>query len=246
MLRDIIPVVEPFLDDDAHQAKCQSRVRARLNGNVPVSGLGRACAIGIDDHQPRAVAPCFFDEGPQVNVIAVDIRRPRDDVFCVAEVFRVRAQLFPVHRDDGIGACSRAYSAIQARGAKPVEEASIHGAITEHGHVPGIGVGKDGLRTVFLCDAPQSFRDQVQCLIPADGFEDVSLAAVRHFPFCRSGPAPHGVEQPRRRVDPIQIFGHLGTKKAASDRMRGVALHARGLTLFIDGYQNSARIRAIV
>ena len=187
MLGDIIPVVEPFLDDDVHQAKRQGRVRARLDGDMPVSGAGGAGAVWVDDHQPRAVAPCFFDEGPQVNVIAVDIRGPRDDVPGMAEMFRVGAQLFPVDRYQGIAARGRADRAIEPRGAEPVKEAAIHGPIAEHTHRSRVGVGQDGLRTVLLGDVPQPFRDQVQCLIPADGFEDIGLVAGGHSPFGCSG-----------------------------------------------------------
>ena len=181
-----------------------------------------------------------------MDIIAVDIRGPRDDVTGMAEVFRVCAQLCPVDRDDGVGACSRADRAIELRGAEPVKEAAIHGAIAEHPHRSRVGVGQDGLRTVLLGNESQPFRDQVQGLVPADAFEDVSLAAVGHFPFGCSGPAAHGVEQPRGRIDPIQIFGDLAAEKAASDRMLRIALHPRGHSRFIDRHQNGARIRAIV
>ena len=127
-----------------------------------------------------------------------------------------------------------------------MKEPAIHGPISQHTHVPGIGVGQDRLRTMLLCDRPQTFRDQVECFVPADGFEDLCLAAVGHLPFRRSGPAPHGLEQPCRRIDPVQIFGHLATQEAARNRMCRVALDPRSLTELVDGYKNGARIRAIV
>ena len=190
---------------------------------------GGAGAVGVDDHQPGAVAARFFDKGPQVNVIAVDIRGPGDDVPGMAEVFRVGAQLFPVDRYQGIAARGRADGAIEPRGAEPVKEAAIHGAIAEHADGPGVGVGQDGLRTVLLGNDSQPFRDQVQGLVPADAFEDVSLAAVGHSPFRRSSSAAHGIEQPRGRIDTIQILGDLAAEKAARDRMLRVTLHPRGL-----------------
>ena len=229
MLGNIIPVVEPFFDDDAHQAERQSRVRAGLDGDVPVGHAGGAGEVGVDDHQPGALAARFFDEGPQVNVIAVDIRGPGDDVPGMAEVFRVCAQLFPIDRYQGIAACSGADGAIELRGAEPMKEAAIHGAIAEHTHGPRVGIGQDGLRTVLLGDQPQPFRDQVQCLVPADAFEGISLAAGGHSPFGCSGSAAHGVEQPRGRIDAIQILGDLAAEKAAGHRMRRITLHPRGL-----------------
>ena len=127
-----------------------------------------------------------------------------------------------------------------------MKEAAIHGAIAKHAHVSRIGIGQDGLRTMLLCDRAQTFRDQVECLVPADGFEDLCLAAGGHFPFRRAGPAPHRMQKPRRRINPVQILGHLGTQKAARHRMRRVALDPRSLTGLVDGYQNGARVRAIV
>jgi hypothetical protein len=113
VLGDIIAVVEPFLDDYVHEAKCQSRVRARLDRDVPVSGLGSAGSIWVDNHQSRAIAACFLDEGPKVNVIAMDIRSPGNDVTGMAEVFRVGAEFFPIDRHQGIAAGSCADGAIE-------------------------------------------------------------------------------------------------------------------------------------
>ena len=41
----------------------------------------------------------------------------------------------------------------------------------------------------------QTFRDQVECLVPSDGFEDFCLAAVGHLSLRRAGPASHGLEK---------------------------------------------------
>src|ERR1700729_2175972 len=98
---------------------------------MPVGHACRTSAEWVDNHQPGALAPCFFDEGPQVNVIAVDIRGPRDDVPGMAEVFRIRAQLRPVDRYKGTPACRRTERAIELRGAEPVKEPAIHGPIAE-------------------------------------------------------------------------------------------------------------------
>src|ERR1700734_1881684 len=99
----------------------------------------------VDNHQPGALAPCFFDEGPQMNVIAVDIRGPRDDVPGMAEVFRIRSQLRPVDGYEGIAACRRTDRAVELRGAEPVKEPAIHGPIAEDPHRPRVGIGQDGL-----------------------------------------------------------------------------------------------------
>src|ERR1700734_3095861 len=122
VLRHVVLIVQTFLDEDAHQPEGQSRVRAWLNGDVPVRHSGSACAVGVDHYQLRTVAPCFLDEGPEVNVVAVDIRTPRDDVPRMVEVFRGGAQLFPVDRFQSIAAGSGTDGAIELRGAEPVKE----------------------------------------------------------------------------------------------------------------------------
>src|SRR6202035_468965 len=107
---------------------------------MPVGDLGSAGSVWIDDHESCALAACFLDEGPKVNVIAVNIRSPGNDVLRMAEVFWVCAQLFPIDRHQGIAAGSCADGAIEPRCAQPVKEPAIHGAVTKHTHVPGIGV----------------------------------------------------------------------------------------------------------
>ncbi len=111
---DVVAVVEPFFDDEAHHAKRQSRIGAGLNGNVPVSGAGGAGSIGINHDESGAITACFFDEGPEVNVITVNVCRPGDDVLCMAEMFRVGAQLFSVDRNKGVSAGGGADGAIKA------------------------------------------------------------------------------------------------------------------------------------
>ena len=148
---------------------------------MPVGDLGSAGSVWIDHHEFGAIAACFLDEGPQVNVIAMDIRGPGNDVTGMAEVFRVRAELLSIDRHQGIAAGSCADGAIEPRGAQPMKEPAIHGPIAQHTHVPGIGVGQDGLRTMLLCDRAQAFRDQLECLVPPNRFEDLRLAAVGAF-----------------------------------------------------------------
>src|SRR4051794_24406941 len=89
---NIIAVIKSLFDNDPHKTERQSSVSPRLNGDVPVGDLGSAGSVGIDDHEFGAIATRFLDEGPQVNVIAMDIRSPGNDVLRMAEVFRVRAE----------------------------------------------------------------------------------------------------------------------------------------------------------
>ena len=88
---DVVAVIKIFFNDEAHHAKRQSRIGTGLNGNVPVSGAGGAGSIRVDHYQSCAVTACFFNEGPEVNVIPVNVCRPGNDVFGMAEVFRISA-----------------------------------------------------------------------------------------------------------------------------------------------------------
>ena len=92
----------------------------------------------------------------------------------------------------------------------------------------------------------QPFRDYVQGLVPADAFEGVSLAAVGCSPFGRSSSAAHRVEQPRGRIDTIQILGDLAAEKAAGHGMIRITLHPCGHSRFIDRHQNGAGVRTVV
>ena len=213
---------------------------------MPVGHACRTSEEWVDNHQPGALAPCFFDEGPQVNVIAMDIRGPRNDVSGMPEMFRVRAQLCPVDRNEGIAACRRTDRAVELRGAQPVKEPAIHGPIAEHPHRPRVGIGQDGLRTVLLGNPPQPLGDQVQGLVPADAFEGVRLVAGGRSPFGCSGSATHGVEQPRGRIHTIQILGDLAAEKTARHRMIRITLHPCSHARFIDRHQNGAGVRTVV
>ena len=78
-----------------HHAQRQRGVRARTDWQMPVRDARGPCAIWIDDDQLRAMPPRLFDEWPQVNVVAVNVRRPRDDVLRMPELFRLGADFAP-------------------------------------------------------------------------------------------------------------------------------------------------------
>ena len=140
---DVVLIVEAVADDDMHHAQRESRVGAGIDRNVPVRGAGGACGVGIDDDELCAVAAGFFDEGPEVDVIAVDIGGPGEDELRVREGFGVGAELAAVNGDEGLAAGFGANGAIELRGAETVEEAAIHGAVAELADGAGIGVGQD-------------------------------------------------------------------------------------------------------
>jgi hypothetical protein len=77
---DVAGIVQALMDDDVHHAQGQGRVRTRIDGQIPIRTGGGAGAIRIDDHQLRAPAAGLGDERPKVDVVAMDVRGPGDDV----------------------------------------------------------------------------------------------------------------------------------------------------------------------
>jgi len=245
-LGNVVAIIKPFFDDETHHAQRQGCVSTGLNGDMPVSSAGSASSIGINHYEPGAITACFFDERPQVNVITVNVRRPRDDVSGVAEVFRVSAQFFPVDRNQGVGAGGCTDGAIETGGAEAMKKASIHGSIAQHPHVSCVGVREDGLWSVLFGYDLQPICDQVQCFVPADALEGFRFAAGGPSAFGCSGFPPHGIKQARGRVNAIQVLGDFGTEEAAGHGMRRIALHAGRLPQLVDGYENGAGVWAVM
>ena len=73
----------------------------------------------------------LFHERPQVNIVAVDVCAPRNDVLRVPKLFRLSTDLLPVDRDDRIAAGGRTNRSQQLRGAHSMEEPHVHRAAIE-------------------------------------------------------------------------------------------------------------------
>src|SRR3954470_22641078 len=98
---------------------------------MPVGAGGGAGAVRVDDNQLRALAPGFFNERPQMNVVSVNVRGPRDDVLGMAELLWVGANIHAVNRLHPGGSCLGTNISVQLRRAQPVKEPPIHGAVAE-------------------------------------------------------------------------------------------------------------------
>ncbi len=141
----IIGVVQPLVDDDMHHAQRQRRVGPRIDGQVPVRAGRGAGAVRINHHQLGAFAARFRDERPQMDVVAVDIRAPRDDVARVRELLRIGAHL---DADNGIQprlARRRADVAGQLRSSQAMKEAPVHGCAIERAQRAPVGVRQNRL-----------------------------------------------------------------------------------------------------
>ena len=168
---DVIGVEKIFVDDDVHQAERESGIGAGMDRQVPIGALRGARAIGIDDHQLRALAASFCDEGPEMNVVAVNIRAPGDDVARMHKLFRLGAKLDANHRFQAFFASTGADAALQLRSAQAVEETAVHGSAVERAQGSAVRVGQDGFAAVFGNDPAQAMRDLVESLVPGNAFK---------------------------------------------------------------------------
>ncbi len=148
---DVGAIFKAFVEDDVHHAQGQRGVGAGADGDVPVGERGGTGAIGIDDDEARARAAGLLDHGPQVHVVAVDVRAPGEDEFGEAEILGGRAQLLSVDQVPGLAAGFRTDGAVKAAGAQAVKEAAVHGPVAEHG---------DGASRSYTAE---STRDRVRC-----------------------------------------------------------------------------------
>src|SRR5208282_2546109 len=127
--------------------------------------------VGIDDDQLRAFAASLFDEGPEMNVVAVNIRSPGDDVARMRKLLRLGAELDANHRFQAFFAGGGADAALQLRSAQAVEETAVHGSAVERPQRASVRVGQDGFAAVFGNDPAQTVRNFVQSLVPGDALK---------------------------------------------------------------------------
>src|SRR4029077_1932092 len=111
--RDVVGVEKILVDDDVHQAEGESGIGARIDRQIPVSQLCSARAVRIDDDQLRALVASLFDEGPEMNVVPVNIRAPGDDVARLRKLFRLGTELDANHRFQAFFASGGTDAALQ-------------------------------------------------------------------------------------------------------------------------------------
>ena len=154
--RDVIGVKKIFADDDVHHAQGERGIGAGIDGQIPVGALRGARAVRVDDDQLRAFAASFFDEGPEMNVVAVNVRGPGDDVARMRKLFRLGAEF---DADDGLQAGFAgvgADGALQLRSAQAVKETAVHGSAVERAESASVGIGQDSFGAVFGDDAVEA------------------------------------------------------------------------------------------
>src|SRR5262245_35523795 len=117
-----------------------------------------------------------------------------------------------------------------------MEEPAIHARAVQISHGAGVAVGQNRFGTESSGDGGEAFGDGVEGLLPTASLE---------APFTLCPPPAHGIEQPLRRVDPLEITRHFATKKAARYGMIGVAADPHGAAV-LDLELHRARVGTIV
>ncbi len=206
---------------------------------------GGARAVGVDHDEPRAVAPRLLDHGPEMDVVAVDVRAPGQDQLRKAEVFGRRAKFFAVDQVPCLPARLGTDGAVELAGAQAVKEAPVHGAVAEHADGSRVAVRQNGFGAIAIADLLEPRGDRVQRFIPADALECFVLAAALQRPFARRVCAS-GEENPVGRVDAVKILGHFAAEKALSHRLRWIAFDFHGASLARSPSPAPRRSRAVV
>src|SRR5208337_3494453 len=192
-----------------------------------------------------------------MNVVAVNVRAPGDDVARMHELFRLGAEFDANYRFQALFTGAGADAALQLRSAQSVEEAPVHGSAVERGNRASVGIWQDGFKPVFSDDPAEAMRNFVERLIPGNAFKrsrrdgrirpsQRSEAPLlrRDRRTLRSHPS-HRIQHPLRRVHAVQILGNFGAKKSPRNGVLGIALNLGGPAVF-DGDQNAASVRAVM
>ena len=176
-LVDIGAVFQALIQDDVHQAQRQRGIRAGADGDMPVGQRGSARAVGVDDDQPCPAAPRLFHKGPEVDVVAVNVRAPGQDQLGQAEVLGGCAQLLAVDQVPGHAACLGTDGPIQLACAQAMKEAPVHGAEAQHADGARVAVGQDRLGAVAVGSYLKFCGNRIQRLVPAGALKGFVLAA---------------------------------------------------------------------
>src|SRR5690242_15370072 len=236
---------------------------------MPIRTGGCSRAIRINHYKLRAIAPRFLNKWPQVNVVAVNVRSPGDDVLRLRKLLRLCAHIYAVNRLDARSASLSTDGARQLRSSKPMKEPAVHGTETELAESAPIGIWQNRFGAKFCRNAAKLRGNGVQGFVPGDASEsarqlrlcgsDILVRPARcasrsllgeecpsHTSSTSLGRDPlHRVQNPVRRVHAIQVLRDFRAKKPARHGMSRVALNFRRTPIF-NGNQNSAGIGTVV
>jgi len=238
---DVCAIFQAIAQNDVHHAEGECSVGSRMDDEMLVGERCSPRLVWVDDDQPCTVPTGLFNEGPEVNIVAVNVRAPRDDEAGICEVFRRSAKANTVDAGQRRSTSRSADGAVELRSSQPMKKTAVHRGVAQLADGSGVAVGQDALGAMLVGDLLEPRSDLVQRLVPGDAFEGLGLAALWQRSFWNACLAAHGIEQAIGRVDAVEILRHLAAEKAARDRVRGIALHLDGASgQLVDGDENAA------
>src|SRR5579864_7707306 len=127
-----------------------------------------------------------------------------------------------------------------------MEKPAVHRGAVQHSQCPAKGVGQDGFTAEFGNNLLEVRSDLSESLVPGNPlpFWCGAGALARGSRSFRPYP-PYGIQNPIRRIHPIQILRDFCAKEATRHGMRRITLDL-GRAAVLYGNQNSAGIRAVV
>ena len=158
--------METIGDDDVHHREGECAIGTGIDGQIPVGTGGGASAVGIDDDQLCAFAARLHNVGPEMDVVAVNVRSPRDDVARMDELIRLGAELDAEYGFDAGLAGGRTDGAFEFRSSEATEKAAIHGTAIEGTQSSAIGIRQNSFAAEFSDDAVEAVSDFVQGFVP--------------------------------------------------------------------------------
>ena len=208
-----------------HHPQRQRRIGPGIDRQMLIRQRSRARLVRIDHNQLRAVTPRLFNKWPQMHIVAMDIRAPRDDQSGMGKVLRRRPQLYPIDTLQRRSARLGADRPSQLRSSQPMKEPAVHRPISQLADRPGVAVRQHALRSKLRRNLLQLRRNLVERLVPRDSLKRLGLMPLRQRPLRHACPPSHRIQQPIRRIHPVQILRHLSAQKSPRHRMRRIALH---------------------
>src|SRR5580698_3285682 len=127
-----------------------------------------------------------------------------------------------------------------------MEEAAVHGGAIQYSQCAAERERQDGLAAELSGDLLEARSNLLESLVPADALPFLCGARTPARGRWSLRPyAPHRIQNPVRRIHPIQILGHLRTQETTGHGMRGIT-NDFGRTAVLHSNQNAAGVRAIV
>ena len=235
---DVVGIAAIFIDQNMHHGERQRTVRARMQGDPLVAGLGRA-GVGRVDRQHTCPLPArLLNKRPKMQVAGQRVAAPDQNQPGMGKLFGQH----PLRSADGVQVPLkprlRADRAGQLAGAQPMKKTGRHPFPLQKPKGAAVRKRQHRFRTLAVDRLLQTPGNCIQRTAPRNRLEPTA-------PFW---PTPaRRREQPTRMVGALQIPVDLATQAPACDRVERMPGQRDSLpAALLDRYLPAARVRAVV